>query len=151
DAVVNLAKRRGFVFPSGEIYGGSRSAWDYGRRGAELKENIKRQWWQHMVRGRDDVVGIDSMVILRKQAWLPSGAVGVFTDPLAECASCHTRFRADQLLEEYEERKGREATEGLAEVPCPNCGTKGAWTEPRDFNMMLETHLGPIKDDSSLH
>src|SRR5699024_1210693 len=106
---------------------------------------------QHMVRGRDDVVGIDSMVILPKQVWVASGHVGVFNDPLTECTSCHKRFRADQLLEEYEERKGREATEGLAEVPCPNCGTKGAWTEPRDFNMMLETHLGPIKDDSSLH
>src|SRR5699024_2284464 len=151
DAVVNLAKRRGFVFPSGEIYGGTRSAWDYGPLGVELKENIKRQWWQHMVRGRDDVVGIDSMVILPKQVWVASGHVGVFNDPLTECTSCHKRFRADQLLEEYEERKGREATEGLAEVPCPNCGTKGAWTEPRDFNMMLETHLGPIKDDSSLH
>ncbi|WP_147916953.1 glycine--tRNA ligase [Ruania zhangjianzhongii] len=151
DAVVNLAKRRGFVFPSGEIYGGTRSAWDYGPLGVELKENIKRQWWQHMVRGRDDVVGLDSSVILPKQVWVASGHVGVFTDPLTECLSCHKRFREDQMIEEFEEKKGRSPEGGLAEIACPNCGTRGQWTEPRDFNMMLKTHLGVLEDESGLH
>jgi glycyl-tRNA synthetase len=151
DKVVNLAKRRGFVFPSGEIYGGTRSAWDYGPLGVELKENIKRQWWRAVVQGRDDVVGLDSSVILPRQVWVASGHVGVFTDPLTECLSCHKRFRADHLIEDYEARKGREPEHGLADITCPNCGTKGAWTEPRDFNMMLKTYLGPVEDDSGLH
>ena len=101
DSVVSLAKRRGFVFPSGEIYGGTRSAWDYGPLGVELKENIKRQWWRAMVTSRDDIVGLDSSVILPRQVWVASGHVGVFTDPLTECLSCHKRFREDQLLEEF--------------------------------------------------
>lgn len=151
DSVVSLAKRRGFVFPSGEIYGGTRSAWDYGPLGTELKENIKRQWWRAMVTSRDDVVGLDSSVILPRQVWVASGHVGVFTDPLTECLSCHKRFREDQLLEEFEERKGRAPEGGLAGVPCPSCGTKGEWTEPRDFNMMLKTYLGPVEDESGLH
>src|SRR5699024_8010126 len=94
DAVVNLAKRRGFVLPSGKISAGHHPALDYGTLGVELKEIVKRQWWQRMVRGRDDVVGIDSMVILPKQVWVASGHVGVFNDPLTECTSCHKRFRA---------------------------------------------------------
>lgn len=151
DNVISLAKRRGFVFPAGEIYGGTRSAWDYGPLGVELKENIKRQWWRAMVTRRDDIVGLDSSVILPKQVWVASGHVGVFTDPLTECLSCHKRFREDQLLEEYAERKGHEAEGGLAGVPCPNCGTRGQWTEPRDFNMMLKTYLGPVEDESGLH
>ncbi|WP_129338007.1 glycine--tRNA ligase [Cellulomonas endophytica] len=151
DNVVSLAKRRGFVFPSGEIYGGTRSAWDYGPLGVELKENIKRQWWRAMVTSRDDIVGLDSSVILPRQVWVASGHVGVFTDPLTECLSCHKRFREDQLLEEYAERKGHEAEGGLAGLPCPNCGTRGQWTEPRDFNMMLKTYLGPVEDESGLH
>ncbi|WP_029288014.1 glycine--tRNA ligase [Cellulomonas sp. HZM] len=151
DAVVSLAKRRGFVFPAGEIYGGTRSAWDYGPLGVELKENIKRQWWRSMVTSRDDIVGLDSSVILPRQVWVASGHVGVFTDPLTECLSCHKRFREDQLVEEFEERKGRAPEGGLAGVSCPNCGTKGEWTEPRDFNMMLKTYLGPVEDESGLH
>ncbi len=150
DTVVSLCKRRGFVFPSGEIYGGTRSAWDYGPLGVELKENIKRQWWRSVVTARDDVVGLDSSVILPRQVWVASGHVGVFTDPLTECQHCHKRFRADHLEEEFEARKGR-APQGLAEVACPNCGTRGEWTEPRDFNMMLKTHLGPVEDESGLH
>jgi glycyl-tRNA synthetase len=151
DAVINLAKRRGFVFPSGEIYGGTRSAWDYGPLGVELKENIKRQWWRAMVTSRDDIVGIDSSVILPKQVWVASGHLAVFSDPLTECLSCHKRFREDQLIEEFEERKGRAVESGLADIPCPNCGTRGRWTEPRDFNMMLKTYLGPVEDESGLH
>jgi glycyl-tRNA synthetase len=151
DSVVSLAKRRGFVFQSGEIYGGSRSAWDYGPLGVELKENIKKQWWRTVVQGRDDVVGLDSAVILPRQVWVASGHVGVFTDPLTECLSCHKRFREDHMLEEFEEKKGRAPENGLADIACPNCGTRGQWTEPRDFNMMLKTYLGPVEDESGLH
>jgi glycyl-tRNA synthetase len=151
DKVVNLCKRRGFVFPSGEIYGGTRSAWDYGPLGVELKDNIKKQWWRTVVQGRDDIVGLDSSVILPRQTWVASGHVGVFTDPLTECQSCHKRYRADHLEEEFEARKGRAPENGLADISCPNCGTKGAWTEPRDFNMMLKTHLGPVEDESGMH
>ena len=150
DNVISLTKRRGFVYPCGEIYGGTRAAWDYGPYGVELKENIKRQWWKNVVQGRADVVGLDSSIILPKQVWVASGHVGVFSDPLTECLSCHKRFRADQLEEAFEFKKGR-APEGLNEINCPECGNLGQFTEPRDFNMMLETHLGVIKDDSGLH
>jgi glycyl-tRNA synthetase len=151
EKVVNLCKRRGFVFPSGEIYGGTRSAWDYGPLGVELKENIKRQWWRTVIQSRDDIVGLDSSVILPRQVWVASGHVGVFTDPLTECLNCHKRFRADHLVEDYEAKKGHAPEHGLADITCPNCGTKGAWTEPRDFNMMLKTFLGPVEDESGLH
>ena len=144
DEVIALAKRRGFVFQSGEIYGGTRSAWDYGPLGTELKENIKRQWWQAVVRGRDDVVGLDSSIILPHDVWVASGHVSAFTDPLTECLNCHKRFREDQMLEEYEEKKGRPAENGLADIVCVSCGTRGRWTEPRAFNMMLKTFLGPV-------
>jgi len=150
DNVISLAKRRGFVFPCGEIYGGTRAAWDYGPLGVELKENIKKQWWRQVVTARDDIVGLDSSVILPRQVWVASGHVGVFTDPLTECLQCHKRFRADTLADEFENRKGRKP-EGLSEIPCPSCGTKGQWTEPRDFNMMLKTYLGPVEDESGLH
>lgn len=150
DDVISLCKRRGFVYPSGEIYGGTRAAWDYGPLGVELKENIKRQWWRSVVQARDDVVGLDSSVILPRQVWIASGHVGVFSDPLTECMSCHKRFRADHLEEEFEAKHGR-LPASLTEVGCKNCGTKGQWTEPRDFNMMLKTHLGVIEDESGLH
>jgi glycyl-tRNA synthetase len=150
DAVVNLSKRRGFVFPSGEIYGGTRSAWDYGPLGVELKENVKRQWWRSMVTSRDDIVGLDSSVILPRQVWVASGHVEAFVDPLIECQHCHKRFRADHLEEEYAERKGRPAT-SMADIACPHCGTKGRWTEPRMFNGLLKTYLGPVEDESGLH
>ena len=153
DNVLSLAKRRGFVFPSGEIYGGTRSAWDYGPYGVELKENIKRQWWRSMVTGREDIVGLDSAIILPKEVWIASGHVGVFTDPLTECLSCHKRLRADQLQEAYAARHGLDDPDSvpLSEIPCPNCGVTGQWTEPRDFNMMLKTWLGPVEDESGLH
>ena len=107
ESVVNLSKRRGFVFPCSEIYGGTRSAWDYGPLGVELKENIRRAWWQSVVRGRDDVVGLDSSVILAPQVWEASGHVNAFVDPLTECKQCHKRWRADTLLEAFEEKHGR--------------------------------------------
>jgi glycyl-tRNA synthetase len=150
DAVVNLSKRRGFVFPSGEIYGGTRSAWDYGPLGVELKENIKRQWWRYMVTSRDDIVGLDSAVILPRRVWEASGHVEVFTDPLVECLSCHHRFRADHLEEAFEEKKGRPPT-SMDEIACSNCGTRGAWTEPQQFSGLLKTYLGPVEDESGLH
>ncbi|MCW4384573.1 glycine--tRNA ligase [Salinibacterium sp. SYSU T00001] len=151
DPVINLAKRRGFVFQAGDIYGGSRSAWDYGPLGVALKENIKKQWWQSMVNGREDVVGLDSSVILPKKVWEASGHVEVFSDPLVECLSCHKRFRADHLEEEFEEKKGRAPEGGLAEVACSNCGTRGQWTEPREFSGLLKTYLGPVDDEAGLH
>jgi glycyl-tRNA synthetase len=151
DAVIALAKNRGFVYQAGEIYGGSRSAWDYGPLGVALKENIKRQWWRAMVQSRDDVVGLDSSVILPRQVWEASGHVEVFSDPLVECTSCHRRFREDHLVEEFEERKGRAPEGGLAGVPCPNCGNKDSWTEPRAFSGLLKTFLGPVDDEAGLH
>ena len=150
DSVISLAKRRGFVFQAGEIYGGSRSAWDYGPLGVELKENIKRQWWHSMVSSREDVVGLDSSIILPKKVWEASGHVEAFVDPLIECTSCHRRFRADHLEEAFEEKKGR-APSSLAEIACPNCGGKETWTEPKNFNGLLKTTLGPVEDESGLH
>ena len=151
DSVISLAKRRGFVFQAGEIYGGSRSAWDYGPLGVELKENIKRQWWKAMVQNRPDVVGLDSSVILPRAVWEASGHVDVFSDPLVECLSCHKRFRADHLEEEFEEKKGRPAENGLAGIACGHCGTRGQWTEPKEFSGMLKTYLGPVEDESGMH
>jgi glycyl-tRNA synthetase len=150
DTIVNLAKRRGFVYPSSEIYGGQRSAWDYGPLGVELKDSIKRQWWRFMVQSRDDVVGLDSSIILAREVWEASGHVNEFVDPLTECQSCHKRFRADHLEEAYEEKHGRPPASGLADVVCPNCGTRGAFTEPRMFNGLLKTHLGPVEDETGL-
>ena len=150
DSVISLAKRRGFVFQAGEIYGGSRSAWDYGPLGVELKENIKRAWWRTMVNSREDVVGLDSSVILPRKVWEASGHVAEFVDPLIECTSCHKRFRQDHLEEAFEEKKGR-APSGMGEIACPNCGGKDIWTEPKMFNGLLKTHLGPTEDESGMH
>jgi glycyl-tRNA synthetase len=150
DAVVNLSKRRGFVYPSSEIYGGLRAAWDYGPLGVELKNNVKRQWWRYMIQERDDIVGLDSSVILAREVWQASGHVATFTDPLTECLSCHKRFRADHLEEAYEEKHGHAPANGLADVNCPNCGNKGQFTEPRAFNGMLRTFLGPVEDETGL-
>src|SRR6478736_3819528 len=153
DTVVSLCKRRGFVFPSGDIYGGTRSAWDYGPLGVELKENIRRQWWKSMVTSRDDVVGLDSSIILPRETWVASGHVGTFTDPLVECLSCHKRRRQDHLQEALAEKKGIEDPDSIpmSDIVCPDCGTKGQWTAPREFNMMLKTYLGVIEDESGLH
>ena len=151
DAVISLAKRRGFVFQAGEIYGGSRSAWDYGPLGVELKENIRREWWQAFVRGRADMVGLDSSIILPKRVWEASGHVATFTDPLVECLSCHHRFRADHLEEEFVARKGRAPEGGLAEVACSHCGTRGQWTEPQQFSGLMKTYLGPVESEDGLH
>src|SRR3954452_22821773 len=142
ESIVSLTKRRGLVFPSSEIYGGLRASWDYGPLGVELKNNVKRQWWKYMVQGRDDVVGLDSCVILAREVWETSGHVNAFVDPLVECTSCHKRYRADHL----EEAAGKE----LKDIACPNCGNRGTWTEPKMFNGLLKTHLGPVEDESGL-
>ena len=151
DTVANLAKRRGLVYQSGEIYGGTKSAWDYGPLGVELKENIKRQWWRSVVTSRDDVVGIDSSIILPREVWVASGHVEVFHDPLVESLITHKRYRADHLIEAYEAKHGHPPPNGLADIRDPETGEAGQWTEPREFNMMLKTHLGPIETDEGLH
>jgi glycyl-tRNA synthetase len=133
EAVTSLAKRRGIAFPSSEIYGGLRSSWDYGPLGVELRRNIRRSWWRSMVQLRDDVVGLEAAIIMSPKVWEASGHVAGFHDPLVECLNCHQRFREDHL--------GDDAT-------CPNCGQK-RFTEPRQFNMMFKTHMGPVEDESS--
>jgi glycyl-tRNA synthetase len=150
DTLVSLSKRRGFVYPSSEIYGGLRAAWDYGPLGVEMKENIKRLWWRAMVQERDDIVGLDSSVILATEVWQASGHLTEFVDPLTECQSCHRRFRADHLIEAFTEKRGHPPENGLADIACPNCGTRGAFTEPRMFNGLLRTYLGATEDESGL-
>jgi len=150
ETVVSLSKRRGIVYPSSEIYGGLRASWDYGPLGVEIKNNIKRQWWKSVVIERDDIVGLDSSVILAPEVWEASGHVTEFVDPLTECQSCHKRFRPDHLIEAYQEKHdGKEPERGLADLACPNCGTRGAFTQPRMFNAMLRTYLGVVQDDES--
>jgi glycyl-tRNA synthetase len=138
DVIVSLAKRRGFVFPSSEIYGGMAGFWDYGPLGVELKNNVKAAWWRHMVHLRDDVVGIDASIIMNPRVWEASGHVAGFSDPMVDCRSCKHRFRQDEL-------KGPPA-----EIACPNCGNRGTLTEPRQFNLMFATHVGPVADSSSI-
>nr|WP_306427821.1 MULTISPECIES: glycine--tRNA ligase [unclassified Brevibacterium] len=150
DSVITLAKRRGFVFQAGEIYGGSRSAWDYGPLGVELKENIKANWWQTFVRGRADMVGLDSSVILPKEVWQASGHVETFVDPLVESLHTHKRYRADHLLEAYEAKHGHPPVNGLADINDPETGQPGAWTEPQQFSGLMKTFLGAVDDGSGL-
>ena len=135
ERVVNLAKRRGLVFPSSEIYGGFRSTWDYGPLGVLLKRNVKAAWWRAMVQLRDDVVGLDAAILMAPKVWEASGHIATFTDPLVDCRNCKERFRADQLPESG---------------ACPNCGMKDTFTEARNFNLMFKTFVGPVEDDSSI-
>ncbi|OMH31266.1 glycine--tRNA ligase [Tersicoccus sp. Bi-70] len=151
DSVINLAKRRGFVFQAGEIYGGSRSAWDYGPLGAELKENIKAAWWQTFVRGREDMVGLDSSIILPKRVWEASGHVATFTDPLVESLHTHKRYRADHLVEAYIAKHGKPPVNGLADIRDPETGQEGNWTEPQQFSGLMKTFLGPVDNEEGLH
>lgn len=151
DTVVNLCKRRGLVYPCGEIYGGTRSAWDYGPLGVELKENIKKQWWRTFVQGRADVVGLDSSIILPRQVWEASGHVETFTDPLVESLHTHKRYRADHLLEAYEAKHGHPPARGLADVKDPETGQEGKWTEPQLFSGLMKTFLGPVDNEQGLH
>jgi glycyl-tRNA synthetase len=130
DTIVNLSKKRGFVFQSSEIYGGLRSAYDYGPLGVELLRNVKEQWWHSMVRMRDNVVGLDSAVIQAPAVWEASGHLASFTDPLVECTNCNNRFREDKLEDPDQ---------------CPACGKKGTFTEAKNFNLMFKTHMGPVE------
>lgn len=151
ETVVNLCKRRGLVYPAGEIYGGTRSAWDYGPLGVELKENLKRQWWKHMVTARPDTVGVDTSIILPTRVWEASGHVEVFTDPLVESLYTNKRYRADHLIEAYEEKHGHPPANGLADINDPETGQPGNWTEPKEFSGLMKTYLGPVDDKEGLH
>ncbi len=137
DTFVSLCKRRGFVFQSSEIYGGIGGFWDYGPLGVEMKNNIKRSWWKYMVQERDDVVGIETSIIMNPRVWEASGHVGTFADPMVDCKSCKHRFRTDDLKPN---EKG--------ELRCPDCG--GELTESRMFNLMFKTYVGPVADDASV-
>jgi glycyl-tRNA synthetase len=135
EQVVNLCKRRGFVFPSAEIYGGFRSTYDYGPVGVLMLRNVKEAWWRAMVQLRDDIVGLDAAILSPPAVWRASGHLESFTDPLVDCRNCKERFRLDQL-----------------EDPdtCPNCGKHGTFTEARQFNLMFKTHAGPVEDEGSV-
>src|SRR3989344_974950 len=136
DKIVSLAKRRGFVYPGSEIYGGLANSWDYGPLGTELKNNIKQLWWKRFVQKRDDMVGIDAALIMNPKVWEASGHLGAgFADALVECKKCHNRFRADQI------DSGK---------PCESCGAKNNFTEPRQFNLMFKTFMGPAEDAANV-
>ncbi len=135
DTISNLAKKRGFVFQSSEIYGGLRSAYDYGPLGVELLNNVKAEWWRSMVQERSDIVGLDSAVIQARQVWQASGHEDVFTDPMVECRNCNSRHRLDKLEDPDK---------------CPTCGKTGEFTEPRQFNLMFRTHTGPVDSEDNM-
>jgi glycyl-tRNA synthetase len=132
EQVVNLAKRRGFVFPSSEIYGGFRSTYDYGPLGVLLKRNVMEAWWRAMVQERDDIVGLDAAILMAPKVWEASGHLATFSDPLVDCRNCKERWRADQIGDR-----------------CPNCGSRDL-TEARPFHLMFKTHVGPVEDESSV-
>jgi glycyl-tRNA synthetase len=171
ETVASLAKRRGFVFPSSEVYGGLGSAWDYGPLGVELSNNVKRAWWRWLVYERDDIEGLDSSIILNRLVWKYSGHEETFHDPLVDCRECKQRFRADKLFEEYQQQLlskaknidprieglllaeahdilslGRDMAFREGKIPCPNCGER-KWTDIRNFNMMFQTRLGAISEE----
>ncbi len=135
DKLVSLCKRRGYVFQSSEIYGGTGSVWDYGSLGVELKRNVKDLWWSSMVHQRDDIEGMDAAILMHPRVWEASGHVDGFTDPLVECSNCHRRFRAD--------------LPGVESGQCPTCGSKDVFGEPRMFNLMFKTFMGPVEDSST--
>jgi glycyl-tRNA synthetase len=134
DTLVSLCKRRGFIFPGSEIYGGIGGFWDFGPLGVEMKNNIKRAWWRAMVQERDDIVGIDAAIIMNPRVWEASGHVATFTDPMVDCRNCKKRFRADHLESDV----------------CPECGVRGQFTDARPFNLMFKTFVGPVEEDASL-
>ncbi len=137
DKLVSLCKRRGFVFQSSEIYGGTGSVWDYGPLGVELKNNVKAAWWRAMVHERDDIEGLDAAILMHPRVWEASGHVAGFTDPLIECGNCHRRFRADN-------------PEVVGKNQCPVCGTRDAFGAPRMFNLMFKTFMGPVEDSAAV-
>lgn len=152
ETIASLSKRRGFVYPSSESYGGLGSAWDYGPLGIELYNNVKQAWWRWMVYERDDIEGIDSSIILNRLVWKYSGHEDTFSDPLIDCRECNSRFRADKLEQEYRIENRVPLNVVFAppapfnEMKCPSCG-KTNWTEPRPFNLMFRTHVGATAED----
>ncbi len=142
DKLVSLSKRRGFVFQSSEIYGGLGSVWDYGPLGVELKNNVKDRWWRAMVHARDDIEGLDAAILMHPTVWEASGHVAGFTDPLVDCKHCKNRFRADDP-----KIKG---TPGQPDAQCPACGSRGTLTEPRLFNLMFKTFMGPVEEQAAV-
>ena len=148
DKILSISKRRGFVFQSSEIYGGLGSTWDYGPLGVELKRHVKEAWWRSVVLDRDDMVGLDAAILMHPQVWVASGHVENFTDPLVECRSCNRRFRLDHLAEaagmELDQADSAKSLEVLA---CPECG--GELGDPRQFNLMFKTFMGPVEDTAS--
>ena len=163
DTLVSLCKRRGFVFQSSEIYGGLGSAWDYGPLGVELKRNIRNLWWRDTVHLRRDVLGLEAAVLMHPRVWEASGHLERFTDPMVDCRECKRRFRADHLDTQpwlhycpakkdnkFEIPAGEACKHcGAHRTLCPVCG-KGALTEPRQFNMMLKTFLGPVEEAAAV-
>jgi glycyl-tRNA synthetase len=143
EKLVSLAKRRGFVFQSSEIYGGLGSVWDYGPLGVELKRNVKDRWWRAMVHARDDIEGLDAGILMAAKVWEASGHVAGFTDPLVDCKQCKQRFRGDDPR-----IKG---TPGQPDAQCPVCGTRGSLTAPRLFNLMFKTFMGPVEEDAAVN
>ncbi len=160
EQLVSLAKRRGFVFPGSEVYGGLANTWDYGPLGAELKNNVKRAWWKKFIQESPYNVGLDSAILMNRQVWVASGHVGNFNDPMVDCRSCKARHRADKLIEEAASKKGEEiVVDGLPfsemenllvkyDVHCPECG-KADFTSIRQFNMMFKTHQGVTEEASN--
>ncbi|MBA3646261.1 MAG: glycine--tRNA ligase [Gemmatimonadaceae bacterium] len=142
EKLVSLCKRRGFIFQSSEIYGGTGSVWDYGPLGVELKKNLKERWWNSMVRSRDDIEGLDAAILMHPRVWEASGHVGGFVDPLVDCRNCKKRFRADDS-----KIKG---TPGTPDAQCPACGMKGTLSEARQFNLMFKTFMGPLEDSAAV-
>jgi glycyl-tRNA synthetase len=134
EEIVSLAKRRGFIYQGSEIYGGLSGTWDYGPLGVALKRNIMQLWWRMFVDEREDMYGIDAAILMNQKVWQASGHVETFTDPLVECGNCKGRFRADKI----------------DTSKCPACGKEGTFGEPRQFNMMFKTHVGPVADESAV-
>jgi glycyl-tRNA synthetase len=134
ETIVSLCKRRGFIYQGSEVYGGLAGTWDYGPLGVQLKRNIIAHWWKSFVEDKENMLGVDSAILMNQKVWQASGHVDTFTDPLVECSNCHSRFRADKI----------------DMATCPNCGQKNTFGEPRQFNMMFQTNVGPVKDDNSV-
>ena len=144
EKIVSLCKRRGFVFQSSEIYGGFGAIYDYGPLGISLKNNISQLWWKAMTQLHENIVGLDSGILMHPKVWEASGHIGAFNDPLVDCKKCKARYRADELFD------GDLNDGAWNTITCPNCGTTGNLTEPRQFNLMFKTHVGPIEEDSNI-
>ena len=142
EKIVSLCKRRGFVFQSSEIYGGFKAVYDYGPLGVALKNNISKIWWKAMTQHHENIVGLDSAIFTHPKIWEASGHVGAFNDPLVDCKQCKARYRSDELSTETIPEWGK--------MTCPNCGSKGSFTDPRQFNLMFKTSIGPVEDDSNI-